>query len=502
MELINGGFLIVNYVGHGNTTGLSGERIINYTGIENWKNKLYPLFVAATCEFGRYDNDALSSGDLMLLNPKGGSIATLASTRLVYSSLNFEFNRNFFIELFNRTSIDDHRLGDVIRRAKNASASSVNKLCFALLGDPALKLNIPENIVRTLSINGISVAQPLDTLKANSKVTVKGCINAPDGRFLNDFNGIVHITVFDKARECKTINNIGNDGPMTFNTQTSTLHKGKTIIKNGEFEMSFVMPRNINYQYGFGKITFYANSDDGRAAAGSFTEIIVGGSVPDLGNTKGPGIRLFMNDTLFRDGGITDQNPKLIAYLHGETGINTSDEGIGHNITAQLSNDPFTVYNLNRYYETELGFYNKGIVNYRFTNLPVGNYELLFAAWDLENNQSQAVIKFRVIKSETLKIDNLFNYPNPFMEDTRIYFEFNVPDTEMQIELQIFDISGRLLRSMKQSFITEGYTSGKFEGDRRDAGGNRMKTGIYPYRIILTSDKGQTVWQASKMVLE
>jgi hypothetical protein len=208
-----------------------------------------------------------------------------------------------------------------------------------------------------------------------------------------------------------------------------------------------------------------------------------------------------MNDTLFRDGGITDQNPGLIAYLHGETGINTSEEGIGHNITAQLSSDPFTVYNLNRYYETELGMYNKGIVNYRFTNLPAGDYELLFTAWDLENNRSQESIKFRVMHSSMLKIDKLYNYPNPFVETTRIYFEFNMPDTEMQVELQIFDLSGRLLRSMKQSLFSERFTSGEFEWDRLDENGNRMNSGIYPYRIILTSEKGQTVWQSSKMAI-
>jgi hypothetical protein len=501
-ELINSGCLLVNYVGHGNTSGLSGKRVINYTGIENWRNKLYPLFVAATCEFGRFDNEALSSGELMLLNPNGGSIATLASTRYVYSSLNFDFNRNFFKELFNLTSIDDHRLGDVVRRAKNASVSSVNKRCFALLGDPALKLNIPENIVQTLSINGISVAQPLDTLKANSQITIKGCIITADSVFSGAFNGIVHFSLFDKARECKTVNNIGKDGPMIFYTQTSTLYRGKAEVKNGMFEFSFLMPRNINYQYGFGKISYYANSNDGKAASGSFTETVVGGSVPGFDDMKGPKIRLFMNDTLFRDGGITDQNPKLIAFLHDETGINTSDEGIGNNITARLSTDLLTVYNLNRYYETELGIYNKGVVNYRFINLPTGDYELLFIAYDLENNRSQATIKFRVANSAKLTIDKLYNYPNPFIETAHIYFEFNMPDTEMQIELQIFDISGRLLRSMKQALITEGYTSGEFEWDGHDANGNRMKPGIYPYRIILTSDMGQTVWQASKMVIE
>jgi len=506
-NLLNNGCLLVNYMGHGNTTGLSGERVVNTTNIAQWKNKLYPLFVAATCDFGRYDNNEgfVTAGEKMMLSPHGGSIAILSSTRLVYGSRNFEFNRNFFRELFARTEpCDNHRLGDVLRRAKNATESNennINKLCFTLLGNPALKLPIPEDSVRTVSINGKLVSEPLDTLKANSRITIKGCITDLDGQAFTDFNGVLHFSLFDKERERQTLNHGNNTKPITFYTQTSTLFKGKTEVKNGEFELSFIVPRDISYQYGFGKISYYALSGDGKVAAGAFRKIVVGGSVPGIDNTEGPKIRLFMNDTLFRDGGITDQNPRLIALLHDKTGINTSEEGIEHQITARLSHDPFTVYTLNRYYEADLGRYNKGRVNYQFANLPSGDYELWFTAWNLQNYKSQTSIKFRVKQSSVLHIDKLYNFPNPFADRTRIYFEFNLPDTEVQIELQIYDMSGRLLSSMQQSLVSEGYTSGQFEWDGYDANGNRMNAGIYPYRVILNTEKGQMVWQSSKMVI-
>ena len=505
-NLMNSGCLMVNFIGHGNASGLSAERVVNTTNIAQMKNKLYPIFVAATCEFGRYDNgSSVTAGESMMLSPNGGSIATLTSTRLVYSSMNFEFNRNFFHELLTYQADDgDHRLGDALRRAKNATSSSennINKLCFALLGDPALKPVIPPDSVKTVSINGKPVGEPLDTLKANSLVTVKCCITGADGQMLNGFNGTVHFALFDKARKCSTLNNGGDAAPMTFYTQTSILFKGKADVKYGEFDLSFIMPRDIAYQYGFGKIACYALSDRGEAAAGAFGEIMVGGSVPGSGDREGPGIRLFMNDTLFRDGGITDQNPKLIALLHDRNGINTSDEGMGHQITARLSSEPSKTYMLNRYYEADQGAYNKGSVNYRFTNLPEGDYELSFTAWNLENMSSQASIRFRVVPSTMLHIDKLYNYPNPFTGNTRIYFEFNMPDTELQAELQIYDLSGRLLHSAQRSFFSEGYTSGEFDWNGCDANGNRVSSGIYPYRIILRTDKGQTVWQAAKMAV-
>ena len=504
MNLINSGCLLVNYIGHGSTSGLSTARVVNNTSIGQWKNKLYPVFVAATCDFGRYDSEVMSGSETMLLKPDGGSIASLASTRLVYSNLNFDFNRNFFIEMLTRPAQgdDSNRLGDIIRRAKNASVASVNKLCFTLLGNPALKPVIPENFAQTVSINGIPVSEPLDTLKAGSFVTVKGVISDYGDNVANDFNGVLHFSLFDKAREHQTLNHNGEELTINFITQPSTLFKGKAAVENGEFEISFIVPRNINYQYGFGKITYFAVSDDEKAAAGTLADITVGGSVAGSGNMEGPQIRLFMNDIFFRDGCITDSNPRLIAFLQDEKGINTSQESIGNDITAILSNDPSKIYTLNKFYEADLDSHNKGVVSYMFTNLPAGNYELLFTAWNIENNPSQESIRFRVTQSMMLKIDKLYSYPNPFNDRTSIYFEYNMPDTKLQVELQIFDMSGRMLRSMHRTMVSEGYTSGDFEWDRHDANGNRMDAGIYPYRVILTTERGQTVWQASRMVIE
>jgi hypothetical protein len=258
------------------------------------------------------------------------------------------------------------------------------------------------------------------------------------------------------------------------------------------------MPRDINYSYGFGKISYYAYSEN-DAAAGAFEDITVGGSTSAPDDTTGPEIRLFMNDTLFRSGGITDQNPTLIAYLRDENGINTSDQGIGHGIAAVLNNNPDAVYYLNPYYEAALDDSRKGTVNYRFTNLPVGDYELLFTARDINNNPSQAGIRFRVTQSSTLQIVNLHNYPNPFSDATEIYFEHNMPETALEAELQIFDTAGRELRRVKQSLYWRGYTSERFRWDGRDGRGNRVRPGIYLYRVTLRSPKGQVASETSKM---
>jgi hypothetical protein len=500
-SLLNKSCFLINYIGHGNATGLSEERVVNSTSIDQWKNKIYPLFVVATCEFGRYDDQRTTAGEKLILNPNGGGIALLTSTRLVYSSQNFQFNKSFFRALFSEPFDENpYRLGDLIRLSKNASGTSINKLCFTLLGDPALKLPVPSNNIRTVSINGKAVDEPLDTLKANNKITIKAEVINKNGQRLDSFNGIVHISLFDKPREKYTLNNDGNTQPMKFETQTSLLYKGKATVRYGEFEASFIIPRDINYQFGHGKISYFAYSES-DIASGAFNQITIGGSGDPIDDTSGPEIRLFMNDTLFRNGGITDQNPVLIALLKDESGINTSGEGIGHDITAVLSHDPSKIYTLNPYYEAELDDYRKGMVVYHFSDLPVGEYELIFNAWDVVNNASQASIRFRVTRSGVLHISNLYNYPNPFSDFTYIYFEHNFPEEAVEVEMQVFDINGKRLSTTKQSLFSEGYTSGQLRWNGYDANGNRMNSGIYPYRIILRTKTGQEVLKSSKIVL-
>ncbi|MDR3093257.1 MAG: type IX secretion system sortase PorU [Bacteroidales bacterium] len=505
-EILNNGCFLVNYIGHGNASGLSEERVINAALIDSWKNRICPLFVVATCEFGRYDDyQRVTAGEKTLLNSKGGSIALLTSTRLVYSSLNFQLSKNFFRALF-ATPLDGstYRIGDFVRLSKNASGASVNKRCFTLLGDPALRLPIPPNKVRTLSVNG-NPLNDADTLRANAKVTLRAEVTNRTGQRLTDFNGVAQVTVFDKARETSTLDNDHNAPPMKFHMQTSVLYCGKATVSNGLLEATFIMPRDIHYRYGAGKISYFAWSDRRQAAGGD--SITVGGSAKAIEDCVGPEIRLFMNDTLFRDGGITDKQPLLLAYLKDESGINTT-EGIGHDITATLrqrsatlnGNEPAT-FVLNRYYEAAMDDYRSGWLKYRFPELPSGEYELDFTAWDVANNPSQASIRFRVTQNVRLEIANLYNYPNPFNDRTCIYFEYNFPEEPVNMEMQVFDLSGKLLCITRQTLLTDGYTSGLLQWNGTDTNGNSMKSGIYPYRVILRSQKGQEATKTGKMMI-
>ncbi len=506
------GSLIVNYIGHGNERGLAHERILETSDILSWKNfNKLPLFITATCEFSRFDDiekeangeitKKISAGELVLLNPDGGGIGLLSTTRLVYSSPNFILNRNFFKFAFEKD--DDQkplRLGDALRLTKNISGSGINKRNFTLLGDPALTLGYPKQFVVTDSLNGLDIITHIDTLKALGKVTISGHLEDISGQSIESFNGIIYPSVFDKPL---TVTTLGNDGdsPMEYKTRENPIYKGKVSISQGRFTFSFFVPKDISYGTGFGKIFYYAQSDLSDAS-GNVTQIPVSGFAGEfIDDNTGPVINLYMNDSSFRNGGITDESPVLLAYIHDQKGINTVGNGIGHDITAYIDNDQSTMMILNDYYEADLDSYMSGTVQYPLHDLDIGDHTLTLKVWDISNNSSEASIMFRVLDKEKLLFGQVMNYPNPFSDHTTFSFEHNKPGVNMEFKLQIFSLSGHLVRSFIRQITPSGYRTEPIVWDGRNENGKKLSAGTYIYRIIVRSSDGTNQEVSGKMIM-
>ncbi len=426
-DRINSGCLIFNYVGHGNENGLAHERVVKPEDIVSWNNdgKL-PLFITATCEFSRFDdmeiniisgemNGRTSAGEMVLLNEKGGAIALMSTTRLVYSAPNYILNRNIFDCAFDRDEAGNTLcLGDIIRIAKNRTGSGTNKRNFTLLGDPALKLAFPwhGNIV-TDSINGISVSEMTDSLKALSVISIAGHLEYPEGETITTFNGVVSPVIFDKEADVITLANDGGE-IMEFGIRNNTIFSGKTMAADGRFKFTFVVPRDIDYSFGNGKISYYASSEN-EDMTGYFTGLIIGGFA-DTANTDkiGPDIKLYLNDTLFRSGGITGNNPKLLAIIEDKAGINTTGSAIGHDLTGFVDNDRNSSFVLNGYFENDFDNFTRGSIIYDLGYMSIGNHSVTVKAWDNFNNSSEATINFKVEPDDKFILKNLINYPNPF----------------------------------------------------------------------------------------
>ncbi|TAL81617.1 MAG: type IX secretion system sortase PorU [Bacteroidetes bacterium] len=513
-DRMNSGCLIFNYIGHGSESGLAHERVVKIEDINSWENRgKLPLFITATCEFSRFDDieiniitremtEKTSAGEMVLLNKEGGAIALMSTTRVVYSAPNYFLNRNIYNSAFKRDESGNSLcLGDIIRIAKNKSGSGPNKRNFTLLGDPALKLAYPwHGQVITDSINNVSVSNNLDSLKALSMVTVSGHIEDPDGKLINNFSGVVSPLVYDKESKIKTLANDGGQ-VMEFNVRNNVLFSGKTMAKEGKFRYSFIVPRDIDYSFGTGKISYYANNDH-EDMNGNFTKIVVGGfSDSAFPDTSGPDIKLFMNDTLFRNGGITDNNPRLLAIIQDKAGINTTGSGIGHDLTAFLDNDANNSFVLNNYFENDFDNYMKGRLLYDLTGLKAGNHTLTLKAWDNYNNSSAKSILFLVDTGEKFVLKNLLNYPNPFLNETSITAEHNRPESELDITINIFNLDGRTVKILKTKVTSTGYSLPPIIWDGNDDGGKRVGRGIYPYTVIVVASGGETTRTSGRMII-
>ena len=513
-DRINSGTLIFNYIGHGNETSLAHERVITPADIDKWKNiSKLPLFITATCEFSRFDEITInnvtgtitgkpSSGEKILLDRKGGAIALMSTTRLVYSAPNYALNRNIFEAAFDRDYEGKaQRLGDIIRIAKNMSGNNTNKRNFLLLGDPAVRLAYPwhGNVV-TDSINRVPSGGVIDTLKALSLITVAGHIEDNSGNQSTDFNGVVNPLVFGKPSEIQTLANDGGQ-KMEFEEQKNILFSGKIRTENGRFRFTFIVPRDIDYSPGQGKISYYA-FDETRDMKGSFSGIVTGGfsNKNDI-DTEGPAISLFMNDTLFRSGGITDSNPRLLAMIEDKGGINTAGTGIGHDLSCWLDNDHTTSFILNNYYENDFGSYSKGSIIYNFSSLDPGSHILTLKAWDNFNNSSEKSIIFLVEIGEKFILKNLLNYPNPFIEGTKISAEHNRPDEQFDVTVTIYSMNGAVIRILKTSIPATGYQFAPVEWDGNTSGGQRAGRGVYPYRVTIITGSGETSTISGRMII-
>jgi hypothetical protein len=496
------GALIMNYTGHGGELGWAHERVLEIPDIKSWTNfNNMPAFMTATCEFSRFDDPAfVSAGEWVFLNPSGGGIALFTTTRATFAGSNSALSHNFYNNVFEKIDGDYPKMGDLIVEAKNATGGSANSRKFVLLGDPALRLAYPEENVVTTSINEKPVSGSSDTIRALSEITIAGEIRASNGNILTGFNGTLFPTVFDKVSDVVTVGNTG--GPITtFEYRKNVIYKGKVNVSEGKFNFTFIVPKDIAYQYGQGKISYYARSYD-TDANGYEDNIIVGGYNNDaLVDDKGPDIRLYMNTTDFINGGLTDQNPDLLAVISDTSGINTVGNGIGHDLTAILDGNSQDAKILNDYYVTDLNTFKSGVVVYPFTNLSDGPHTIVFKAWDVHNNSSEATIDFVVVSSANIELQDLMNYPNPFNDYTTFSFEFNQSSGSLEAEIRIYSLQGMLIRTLRETFIPTGYLSRQIEWDGTTYGGQKIGGGTYVYVLTLTASDGSSVHKTSKMVI-
>ena len=492
---VESGALVVNYIGHGGERGWAHERVLNSTTIREWSNSpRLPLFLTATCELARYDDpDVETAGDDMLLNPDGGALAMLTTTRVVFSGSNQQLNRAFYACAFGDTPERPLRLGDIARITKNDPqvSNSSNKRNFSLLGDASMRLNYPEAQV-------VFTELP-DTLRALEVAEVRGFIADAQGDTLHGFNGFVYPRVFDKRATVPTLDNDGSGTSYAFTVFRDVLHRGVASVEDGVFAFSFAVPRDIDYAFGAGRISAYAASDAGVDAHGATEALIVGGVAADfVPDDAPPVVRLFLNDTLFRSGGLAGPDPVLLARIEDAGGINASGTGIGHDIKMTLDGASGDAVVLNDFYQADLNTYVAGTVRYPMQGLSDGLHRIELVVWDVSNNKGSAALEFVVADNFAAALGAVTAYPNPATDEVRLRFEHNQACTASAVRIEVFAADGRRVEEFSGPLDAGGYLA---ESWVWQPGASRAQPGVYLFRITLTDEQGGTAQYSERVVV-
>jgi hypothetical protein len=498
------GNLVMCYLGHGDSKGLAQERIIDLTKIGNWTNsQKLPLFVTATCSFGPYDDHKeVSIGEELFLKSNGGAIALFTTTRLVFANSNKELTQSVFDNVLPAMNGTRQSLGEILKNAKNACINCTeNSRKFTLFGDPSMKLKYPEHHIVTNTINTKPAIQK-DTIQALEEVTITGQVQDAAGNLLSNYNGTLYPTVFDKVKTKSGLgNDVGSRPSLSFQVQNNILFSGRVSVNNGLFTFKFIVPKDIDYQYGYGKISYYADNGLNDEAWGYYDTLYIGGTYANaVADNTGPKVDVFMNDENFVFGGITDESPVIYVKLSDNTGINTSSTGIGHGISAVLDENTQQSYSLNDFYESKLDDYKEGIVKYPLSEMEEGRHQITVKAWDVSNNSGTGYTEFIVAAKAEAALDHVLNYPNPFTTNTEFQFEHNLPNQPMQVQIQIFTVSGKLVKTIQEEVIAEGYRVTGIEWDGKDDFGNTIGRGVYVYKVTigLLSETNQVTTSTSE----
>lgn len=506
------GALMMNYSGHGGPTGLSHELVLRLNDFATFSNENLPLWVTASCEVMPFDTQQDNIGETALLNANGGAIAFYGTTRTVYVDRNKAINKAFVKALLTPVNGEYVTIGEAQRLAKNELIAtqadmSVNKLQYSLLGDPALRLNLPMPGAVVDSINGVDIASAssLPRLSAGSVVSVKGHIETVEGGKDTAFNGIVGALVRDAEHlvTCRLNNTSaeGADTPFEYYDRNTVLFNGNDSVRGGEFSFTFAVPKDIDYSDEQGIINIVAvNGTTNNAVNGYSEDFIVGGTGVNGTDSIGPSIYCYLNSPSFVNGGKVNTTPFFVAEIHDKDGLNTTGSGIGHDLLLTIDGEMARTYVLNDNFEYDFGSYTSGRTYYSIPALSPGEHTLRFRAWDIMNNSSTAELRFNVVEGLTPSIQSVDCTQNPATTNTTFIITHDRSGSNLDVEIEVFDISGRPVWKHTEGGVA---ASGTYtvDWDLTGDGGGRLTTGVYIYRVKIGGDGGGMVSKAKKLII-
>ncbi|MFN0202926.1 MAG: type IX secretion system sortase PorU [Bacteroidia bacterium] len=509
LEKLDEGCLIMNYMGHGAEVAWSNSSLLDINDIQNMDNDdRMPAMLTATCEFGRFDlAEPRSGAEQFVIKPEGGAIAMFTTVRKVFVDPNKELNRKFYeYAISKNTEGKMPTLGEIMKNTKNymygvgSSLYNINSRNFTLLGDPAIKLNYPQLNAIITQINQKPVEpSTADTVQVLSLVTIHGEVRDENDNFQVDYNGKMEVVIYDKPNRYVTL-----DANFPFYWQKNRIFNGEVSVKNGLFTVQFVIPIDISYDEGFGKISLYIN-DTQLDGAGCFSKLFIDGSnTSGTIDDKAPTVNLYINDNKWVDGGTTNPDPDLYAEVADDNGINLTGIGIGHEITAILNEDENNTLVLNDFFKTDANSHQKGTIRYKLRDLKAGTYKLKLRVWDVANNVGEDETTFILADDANTAITEIFNYPNPTTveQGTTFVVGHNAVGKELEVAITIYTTDGRKIVTVGKTLTANGNYLRDVTWDAKTESGQAIASGVYVYEVqLVDKESGKMVSKSNKLVI-
>lgn len=518
------GALMMNYSGHGAASSISHEYVLQLPDFQEATSLRLPLWMTASCDIMPFDGQEANIGEAAMFNNKGGAIAFYGTTRTVYQPQNRLMNLGFTRHVLSK---DDDGLpiaiGEAVRQTKNelitagvitgyddngnpyrSTDYSVNRLQYSLLGDPAVRLAIPTKDIEVTSINDVPInTETTQTLKAGSTAKITGRVLNDEGNLDETFNGMLTALVRDVTEEitCRLNDTSEASTPFVYKDRPNTLFSGSNVVTGGNFTFTFAVPKDIKYSDLTALINLYAvNNEKTVEASGICNSLVLNGSEEQSGGSSGPSIYCYLNSESFTNGGDVNTTPYFVATLNDEDGINASGGGLGHDLQLIIDGNMATTYTLNDYFQYDFGSYTRGKLGFSIPQLSLGQHKLLFRAWDVLNNSSTTALTFNVVKGLEPVFADVECSPNPAKTTTTFRIIHDRIGSQMNVKLDVFDTSGRHLWTYSENGVPSSNTY-TIDWNLTTDGGRRLNTGLYLYRLSISSDGSSYVSKAKKLIV-
>ena len=508
-EQMRRGALMFNYSGHGAPDRISHARLLLTDDFRSIATAGIPLWVFASCEVATFDSGSDNIGRAALLYEDGGAVAVMCASRKVYSDPNRRLNVAFCKHLFETDEAGDHHtMGEALQLAKielidNGGDRTNNKLKYHFFGDPALRLGFPTGQAVIDSIGGVGLADGSNVqLSAGSKVRVSGRVLSPAGEELPGFSGVATLTLFDRETTVTCQNNESSDaGPMTYTDRGNALFEGSDSIRGGRFSMEIPVPYDISYSDATGRIYVYAVSNDHSLECHGYDDRfhLNGTAESAEPDTMGPKVFVALDSMDFPNGGKVGRETLLLATISDDNGINTTGNGLGHDLELTIDGDKAGSYILNDYFSYDFGTYRSGSISYQLQDLTDGAHTLELRAWDVNNNSTTAVLSFLVGEQAPTGFAVSASH-NPATTGTTFVAHVEAGEADSRVTFEVFDLSGRRLW-WREVTAAAGTAYASAAWDLRDAAGRPLEPGIYLFRGVCRSGGDEKETDAQKLII-